>query len=134
MVAFCDDVDRLGVDFFDMEFVPDRTIASAAMGPVVWSDRPALACDLVDTPADLHRVDWQGCDIAPEAIAHGERSNSVRKAPLWPTKSLTPVAARLLLLQGFVRLWADVRVLLELPVPDDVFGAPAPTDHTPGDT
>lgn len=76
---------------------------------------------------------WQGWDLASEAIADGERSNSVWKAPLWPTKSLIPVAAILLLLQGFVRLWGDFRVLMDLPVPDDIFGTPAATDHTPGD-
>ena len=65
---------------------------------------------------------WQGYDIASEAIADMERSNSTWKAPLWPTKSLIPVAAILLLLQGFVRLWADVRVLMGLPVDEETFG------------
>ena len=39
----------------------------------------------------------------------------------------------LLLVQGVIRLWADVRVVMGLPVPDEVFGKPgAPeTDHTP---
>lgn len=68
---------------------------------------------------------WQGYEIAAESIADWERSNSVWKAPLWPTKTLIPVAAILLLLQGLVRLWADIRILRGLPVPDDVFGSPA---------
>lgn len=71
---------------------------------------------------------WQGWDIATEAIEDWERSNSVWKAPLWPTKALIPVAAILLLLQGFVRLWADIRVLRGLPVPDDIFGKPGKPD------
>ena len=50
------------------------------------------------------------------------------KAPLWPTKIMIPVAAMLLLLQGVIRLWADVRVVMGLPVPDDVFGKPGTPD------
>lgn len=73
---------------------------------------------------------WQGLEIAIEAIEDLERSNSVWKAPLWPTKALIPVAAVLLLLQGFVRLWADVRVLRGLPIPPDVFGTPGAPDIT----
>jgi TRAP-type mannitol/chloroaromatic compound transport system permease small subunit len=76
---------------------------------------------------------WQGWDIASDAIADFERSNSVWKAPLWPTKLLIPVAAILLLLQGVVRLWADIRVLRGLPVPDDVFGKPGALDPNEDD-
>ncbi|WP_121061948.1 TRAP transporter small permease subunit [Chachezhania antarctica] len=68
---------------------------------------------------------WQGYDLASEAIADMERSNSTWKAPLWPTKSLIPVAAALLLLQGMVRLWSDVRVLMGLENDDAVFGTQA---------
>lgn len=79
---------------------------------------------------------WQGWEVAIEAIEDMERSNSVWKAPLWPTKALIPVAALLLLLQGFVRVWADIRTVLGLPVPEDVFGVPAlPTESdTASDT
>ncbi|MEH6647876.1 TRAP transporter small permease subunit [Sulfitobacter sp.] len=73
---------------------------------------------------------WQGWDIASDALADFERSNSVWKAPLWPTKALIPVAAILLLLQGLVRLWADIRVLRGLPTPEDVFGKPGTPDST----
>ncbi|MGR3453235.1 TRAP transporter small permease subunit [Pseudooceanicola sp.] len=69
---------------------------------------------------------WQGWDIASEAIADAERSNSIWRPYLWPTKAFIPVAATLLLLQGLIRLWSDIRVLRGLPVPDDIFGAPAP--------
>ncbi|MGR3321582.1 MAG: TRAP transporter small permease subunit [Pseudooceanicola sp.] len=71
---------------------------------------------------------WQGWGLFEESFADQERSNSIWKPYLWPTKAFIPVAAVLLLLQGVIRLWADFRVLRGLPVPDDVFGAPAPTD------
>ena len=71
---------------------------------------------------------WQGYDIAAEALDDMERSQSMWKAPLCPTKIMIPVAAALLLLQGVIRLWADVRVVMGLPVPDDVFGKPGTPD------
>ncbi|WP_158966690.1 TRAP transporter small permease subunit [Chachezhania sediminis] len=76
---------------------------------------------------------WQGYDIAIEAIEDMERSNSTWKAPLWPTKSLIPVAAGLLLLQGLVRLWSDIRVLMGLDNDPDVFGVQAAADPHPAD-
>ncbi len=71
---------------------------------------------------------WQGYSIAAEAVADWERSQSMWRAPLWPTKLMIPVAATLLLLQGLIRLWADIRVVRGLPVPDDVFGKPGVPD------
>lgn len=71
---------------------------------------------------------WQGWDIASEAIADNERSNSIWKPYLWPTKAFIPVAAVLLFLQGLVRLWSDIRVVRGLPIPDDIFGVPAATE------
>jgi hypothetical protein len=35
----------------------------------------------------------------------------------------------LLLLQGIVRLWSDIRVLRGLPIPEDVFGKPGDPDR-----
>ena len=90
-----------------------------------FSPKRKALVDIVTWPLFLIFVGvllWQGYDIASEAIADMERSNSTWKAPLWPTKSLIPVAAILLLLQGFVRLWADVRVLMGLPVDEETFG------------
>lgn len=90
-----------------------------------FSTKRKAIIDIVTWPLFLLFVGvllWQGYDIASEAIADMERSNSTWKAPLWPTKSLIPVAAILLLLQGFVRLWADVRVLMGLPVDEETFG------------
>lgn len=77
---------------------------------------------------------WQGYDIAKEAIEDWERSNSVWKAPLWPTKSFIPVAATLLLLQGVIRLWADVRILMGLPVDEETFGVQVPDETDTGET
>jgi len=65
---------------------------------------------------------WQGFSMASESMADMERSNSIWKAPLWPTKAFIPIAAALLLLQGLVRLWRDIRVLRGLPVDPDIFG------------
>lgn len=93
-----------------------------------FSRRRKALVDIVTWPLFLLFVGvllWQGWSIASEAIADMERSNSVWKAPLWPTKALIPVAAILLLSQGLVRLWSDIRVLRGLPIPNDVFGAPA---------
>ncbi len=97
--------------------------------------RKALV-DIVTWPLFLLLVGvllWQGYDIAAEAIADNERSNSVWKPYLWPTKAFIPVAAVLLLLQGFVRLWADVRVLMDLPVDEDTFGTQAVQEPHPAD-
>lgn len=68
---------------------------------------------------------WQGYDMASQSLADMERSNSVWKAPLWPTKAFIPIAAALLLLQGLVRLWRDIRVLRGLPTDPAVFGVGA---------
>ncbi|MDF1855135.1 TRAP transporter small permease subunit [Pseudooceanicola sp.] len=68
---------------------------------------------------------WQGYDLASESLADAETSNSIWKPYLWPTKIFIPIAATLLLLQGFVRLWSDIRVLRGKPIPEDVFGTPA---------
>lgn len=64
MVAYCDDPEVIGAEFFVMEYVEGRVIPSAAMGPVSRADRPALAYSLVDTLAQLHRVDWQAVGLA----------------------------------------------------------------------
>lgn len=96
-----------------------------------FSPRTKAGVDVVTWPLFLLFVGvllWQGWDIASESIADAERSNSIWKPYLWPTKAFIPVAAILLLLQGLVRLWSDIRVLRGLPVPDDVFGAPAPVE------
>lgn len=59
MIAYCDDPDVIGVDFYVMEHVKGRVVAQSAMGPIARGARPAVANDLVDTLAALHNVDWQ---------------------------------------------------------------------------
>lgn len=75
---------------------------------------------------------WEGFKLALESIQDMERSNSLWKPYFWPTKSFIPVAAALLLAQGLVRLWADVRILMGLPVPEDIFGIQAPDEDQQG--
>lgn len=65
---------------------------------------------------------WQSWDMAWESLQRMERSNSVWKPYIWPVKMAIPVAAVLLLLQGIVRLVADIRVLMGLPVDPEVWG------------
>ena len=57
MVAYCDDADLIGAEFFVMEYVPGRIVTHAAMPTVDHADRAALTFSLVDTLAALHRVD-----------------------------------------------------------------------------
>jgi len=65
---------------------------------------------------------WKGYEIAYDAIDDMERTNSLWRPYLWPTKIFIPIAAILIALQGFVRLWGDIRVLLGLPVDPEIFG------------
>ncbi|EAQ04751.1 putative membrane protein [Pseudooceanicola batsensis HTCC2597] len=96
-----------------------------------FSPRRKALLDILTYPLFLLFVGvllWQGWDIAWESFVDKEQTNSIWKPYLWPTKAFIPVAAVLLLLQGFVRLWSDIRVLQGKPVPEDVFGVPAPSD------
>lgn len=68
---------------------------------------------------------WQGWSLAADSISRWERTVSSWRGPIWAVKATIPLAALLLLLQGLVRLWADIRVLQGLPTPDDVFGRQA---------
>ena len=91
-----------------------------------FSPRRKALVDVVTWPLFFIFVSilmWQGYGLFTDAYESGELSQSVWKVPLWPAKSLIPVAAGLLLLQGFVRLWSDVRILMGLPVDDETFGA-----------
>lgn len=101
-----------------------------------FSQKKKALIDLLTWPLFIFFVGilfWEGFKIALEAIEDMERSNSLWKPYLWPTKSLIPVAAALLLLQGFVRLWGDIRILMGLPVPEDVFGVQAPDEIPHGE-
>lgn len=101
-----------------------------------FSQRRKALIDLLTWPLFAFFVGilfWEGFKLALESIHDMERSNSLWKPYFWPTKSLIPVAALLLLLQGFVRLWADVRILMGLPVPEDVFGVQAHDEPAHGE-
>ncbi|WP_119418370.1 TRAP transporter small permease subunit [Desertibaculum subflavum] len=68
---------------------------------------------------------YQGTDLAWDSIEKLETSQSIWNPPVWPVKLMIPVAGLLLLLQGIVRLVADIRVLMGLPADDETFGAQA---------
>lgn len=65
---------------------------------------------------------WQGLSLAADSIERMEVTMSAWEGPVWVVKSAIPVAATLLLLQGLVRVWGDIRVIQGKPVPEDVFG------------
>lgn len=68
---------------------------------------------------------WQGTSMAWDSIERLETSQSIWNPPVWPVKLAIPVAGVLLLLQGIVRLAADIRVLMGLPVDEATFGKQA---------
>lgn len=68
---------------------------------------------------------WQGTDMAWESAAKFETSSSIWNPPIWPVKIAIPVAGVLLLLQGLVRIVADVRTVMGLPNDPDAFGKQA---------
>lgn len=63
VAAYCADPGVIGTEFFLMEFIEGRIISDSAMGPIERADRPLLAYSLVDTLADLHRIDWRACGL-----------------------------------------------------------------------
>lgn len=63
VVAYCADSGVIGTEFFLMEFIEGRIISDSAMGPIERAERPLLAYSLVDTLADLHRIDWRACGL-----------------------------------------------------------------------
>lgn len=48
---------------------------------------------------------WQGGSMAGNAIEVGERSNEIMRIPLYPFKTLFPIAASLFLLQGIAEFF-----------------------------
>lgn len=59
MVAFCDDPDVIGAEFFVMRHVEGRIIPSDDMDSAPLDERAPLSRALIDTLASLHRVDVQ---------------------------------------------------------------------------
>jgi TRAP-type mannitol/chloroaromatic compound transport system permease small subunit len=68
---------------------------------------------------------YQGGSMAWESMEKLETSQSIWNPQIWPVKLAVPVAGVLLLLQGFVRLAGDIRVLMGLEVDDATFGKQA---------
>lgn len=64
VVAYCAEPSVIGAEFFLMKFIEGRIISDLSMGPVERADRPALAFSLVDTLADLHRIDWRAYGLS----------------------------------------------------------------------
>lgn len=68
---------------------------------------------------------WQGVDMAWDSAEKFERSSSLWNPHIWPVKIMIPVAAVLLLLQGFVRLASDIRTVMGLDNDPGTFGKQA---------
>lgn len=68
---------------------------------------------------------YQGSSMAYESAQKLETSQSIWHPQIWPVKVAIPVAGVLILLQGLVRLWSDIRVLMGLPSDDATFGKQA---------
>ena len=61
--------------------------------------------------------------LAADSVKRWEVDHlAIWKAPLWPSKCLIVVAAFLLLLQGIVKLIADVMILMGLDPDTEIFG------------
>jgi TRAP-type mannitol/chloroaromatic compound transport system permease small subunit len=72
---------------------------------------------------------YQGVSLGWVALEKLETSHSVWNPPVWPVKLAIPIAATLLLLQGVVRLVADIRVLMGLENDPEIYGADAAEDE-----
>jgi TRAP-type mannitol/chloroaromatic compound transport system permease small subunit len=68
---------------------------------------------------------WQSSSMAYESVEKLETSQSIWHPQIWPVKLAIPLAGVLILLQGLVRLWSDIRVLMGLPSDDATFGVQA---------
>jgi TRAP-type mannitol/chloroaromatic compound transport system permease small subunit len=68
---------------------------------------------------------FQSSSMAYESVEKLETSQSIWHPQIWPVKLAIPIAGVLILLQGLVRLWSDIRVLMGLPSDDATFGVQA---------
>jgi TRAP-type mannitol/chloroaromatic compound transport system permease small subunit len=68
---------------------------------------------------------FQSSSMAYESVEKLETSQSIWHPQIWPVKLAIPIAGVLILLQGLVRLWSDIRVLMGLPSDDATFGTQA---------
>ena len=61
--------------------------------------------------------------LAADSVQRWEVDHlAIWKAPLWPSKCLIVIAAVLLLLQGIVKLIADVMILMGMEPDEEIFG------------
>ena len=72
-----------------------------------------------------------GLSFAWDAVGKLEHSHSAWNPPIWPFKVMIPVAAALLLLQGIVKLIADICVVLGIEPPETGAGKHGEKDGTP---
>jgi TRAP-type mannitol/chloroaromatic compound transport system permease small subunit len=68
---------------------------------------------------------FQSSSMAYESVEKLETSQSIWHPQIWPVKLAIPIAGVLILLQGLVRLWSDIRVMMGLPSDDATFGVQA---------
>lgn len=64
MVAYCDDPEVIGAEFFVMRHLEGRIIPSDDMDAISMGERSALSRSLIDTLASLHRIDWRDVGLA----------------------------------------------------------------------
>jgi len=80
-----------------------------------WSPRGKAIIDVVVTGPLLFIVCgvliWQGGKWAWEAIVTGEHTYSLWAAPYWPVKTIIPIGAFLVFIQGIAEFIRDLRVL-----------------------
>ena len=73
---------------------------------------------------------YQSSSMAYESVEKLETSQSIWHPQIWPVKVAIPIAGVLILLQGLVRLWSDIRVLMGLPSDEATFGTQAGDSST----
>lgn len=64
MVAYCDDPDVIGAEFFVMRHVEGRIIPGDDMGSISMEERRTLSHSLIDTLVSLHQVKWRDIGLA----------------------------------------------------------------------
>ncbi len=62
--VLCEDPNVIGTAFFIMDFVPGRIFWDASLPDVALDDRRALFEAMVDTIADLHRIDYAAIGLS----------------------------------------------------------------------
>lgn len=64
MVAYCDDPDVIGAEFFVMQHLEGRIIPSDDMGSISTGERSALSRSLIDTLVSLHQIEWRDVGLS----------------------------------------------------------------------